>query len=218
MSMEIGAGVTSQIMDLKTSTPGVTRKEEIKTGYQEVNDYVKYLQEKYSYMNAGIVSMKGIPTTVSVSPAFLKKCMDNPEKAAFLEENLAAIPQCTERSIAGCMCTLTRQGWEIDANGNITAWSCGTSDPDGKVAKENAKRRAVEEKADKEKLEKKRAEKKAEQKRLEEKDAKKELYSRNPEDFTVTAIGTDVRSLTNQITEKLASGIIGGTVGFDVKA
>ena len=139
MSMEIGAGVTSQIMDLKTSTPGVTRKEEIKTGFQEVNDYVKYLQEKYSYMNAGIVSMKGIPTTVSVSPAFLKKCMDNPEKAAFLEENLAAIPQCTERSIAGCMCTLTRQGWEIDANGNITAWSCGTSDPDGKVAKENAK-------------------------------------------------------------------------------
>ena len=116
------------------------------------------------------------------------------------------------------MCTLTRQGWEIDANGNITAWSCGTSDPDGKVAKENAKRRAVEEKADKEKLEKKRAEKKAEQKRLEEKDAKKELYSRNPEDFTVTAIGSDVRSLTTQITEKLASGIIGGTVGFDVKA
>ena len=46
MSMEIGAGVTSQIMDLKTSTPGVTRKEEIKTGFQEVNDYVKYLQEK----------------------------------------------------------------------------------------------------------------------------------------------------------------------------
>ena len=35
MSMEINStnnGVTSQIMDLKTSTPGVTRKEEIKTG------------------------------------------------------------------------------------------------------------------------------------------------------------------------------------------
>ena len=34
MSMEINntnSGVTSQIMDLKTSTPGVTRKEEIKT-------------------------------------------------------------------------------------------------------------------------------------------------------------------------------------------
>ena len=44
------SGVTSQTMDLKTSTPGVTRKEEIKTGFKNTNDYSKYLQEKYSYM------------------------------------------------------------------------------------------------------------------------------------------------------------------------
>ena len=40
MSMEINntnSGVTSQIMDLKTSTPGVTRKEEIKTGFKNTN-------------------------------------------------------------------------------------------------------------------------------------------------------------------------------------
>ena len=83
--MEINStnsGVTSQIMDLKTSTPGVTRKEEIKTGFKNVNDYSKYLQEKYSYMNTGSTSMHGVSTTVSVSSAFLKKCMDNPEKAA----------------------------------------------------------------------------------------------------------------------------------------
>ena len=51
MSMEINStnnGITSQIMDLKTSTPGVTRKEEIKTGFKNTNDYSKYLQEKYS--------------------------------------------------------------------------------------------------------------------------------------------------------------------------
>lgn len=36
-----------------------------------VNDYSKYLQGKYSYMNTGTVSMQGIPTTVSVSSAFL---------------------------------------------------------------------------------------------------------------------------------------------------
>ena len=59
MSMEINStnsGVTSQIMDLKTSTPGVTRKEEIKTGFKNTNDYSKYLQEKYSYMNTGKTS------------------------------------------------------------------------------------------------------------------------------------------------------------------
>ena len=76
MSMEINStnsGITSQIMDLKTSTLGVTRKEEIKTGFKNANDYSKYLQEKYSYMNTGKTSMQGVPVTVSVSGAFLKK-------------------------------------------------------------------------------------------------------------------------------------------------
>lgn len=88
MAMEINganSGVVSQIMDLKTSTPGVTRKEEIKTEFKNTNEYSKYLQEKYSYMNTGTTSMQGVPVTVSVSGAFLKKCMDNPEKAAYLE-------------------------------------------------------------------------------------------------------------------------------------
>ncbi len=57
-----------------------------------VNDYTKYLQGKYSYMNTGTTSMQGVPTTVSVSGVFLKKCMNDPEKAKYLEENLAAIP------------------------------------------------------------------------------------------------------------------------------
>ncbi len=38
--------------------------------------------------------MQGVPKTVSVSGAFLKKCMNDPEKAAYLEENLAVIPDC----------------------------------------------------------------------------------------------------------------------------
>ena len=31
-------------------------------------------------MNIGLTSMQGIPTTVSVSSAFLQKCMNDPEK------------------------------------------------------------------------------------------------------------------------------------------
>lgn len=42
--------ITSTV-ELKTSKPGVTRTEQIKTGYSNVNDYLKYLQGKYSYMN-----------------------------------------------------------------------------------------------------------------------------------------------------------------------
>ena len=50
MSLELSSvniSITSQIMDLKTSTPGVTRKEEIKTGFKNTNDYSKYLHFLY---------------------------------------------------------------------------------------------------------------------------------------------------------------------------
>ena len=68
--------VTTSTVELKTSRPGVTKTEQIKTGYSNVNDYSKYLQEKYHYVNTGTTSMQGVPTTVSVSSAFLQKCID----------------------------------------------------------------------------------------------------------------------------------------------
>lgn len=39
------------------------------------------------------------------------------------------------------------KSYEIDANGNITGIMSGTNDPDGKIARENAERRAQEKKA-----------------------------------------------------------------------
>ena len=122
----------------------MTKTEQIKTGYSNVNDYSKYLQGKYHYMNIGLTSMQGIPTTVSVSSAFLQKCMNDPEKAKYLEENLAAIPDCTKDTINGCLGTVTNQSYMIDANGNIIETASGTNDPDGKIAKENAERKAKE--------------------------------------------------------------------------
>lgn len=180
MSMKINSNVTSQIMDLKTSAQGVTRKEEIKTGFKNTNDYSKYLQEKYSYMNTGTASMEGVPVTVSVSGSFLKKCMDNPEKAAYLEENLSAIPECIKRSVEYTKTmpgnpVMTYCNVSFDNNGNITMTSGCTNDPDGKIARENAKRKAEEKKATEEKIAKKRAEKhKAEEEMAERAKAKKE--------------------------------------------
>ena len=142
--------VTTSTVELKTSTGG-TKTEQIKTGYSNVNDYSKYLQGKYSYMNTGTTSMQGVPTTVSVSGAFLKKCMNDPEKAKYLEENLAALPDCASYAVSHAQGTLTSISYEIDANGNITGISSGTNDPDGKIAKENAERRAKEKKAAEEK-------------------------------------------------------------------
>ena len=221
MSTEINAvnsGVTSQIMDLKTSKPGVTRKEEIKTGFKNTNDYSKYLQEKYSYMNTGTTSMQGVPVTVSVSGAFLKKCMDNPEKAAYLEENLAAIPECIKRSVEYTKTmpgspVMTYCNVSFDENGNITMTSGCTNDPDGKIARENAQRKAEEKKAAEEKAAKKRAEKKAVEEKL------TEMLKDNDTKFEITFTGSSVESITRMMTDRMMSSntSVRMTTGYDVK-
>lgn len=225
MAMEIN-GVTSQIMDLKTSTPGVTRKEEIKTGFKDVADYTKYLQGKYDYMNSGKTSMQGVPVTVSVSPAFLEKCKGDPEKAAFLEENLAAIPDCIKMGVnyfRNLGLVMTYESVMIDDNGNITMIGGCTNDPDGKIAKENAERKAEEERKERAKAEKRRAEEMAEEKRAEKRrtERKEAIEGTESRETTIFLIGTDIREMTNQLIRNMnfgAEGDGGSVVSFDLKA
>jgi hypothetical protein len=222
------SNVTTSTVELKASTPGVTKTEQIKTGFGNVNDYSKYLQEKYSYMNTGTTSMQGVPTTVSVSSAFLKKCMNDPEKAKYLEENLAAIPDCAKMAVNGSLGTLTSLSYQIDANGNITCISSGTNDPDGKIAKENAERKAKEKKTEEEKQAKKRKEKRAEvekttEKRAEKSKARKEQIEklakgREIHNFNVSAIGTDVKSVTQNLIDVSLNKSVSARISFDIKA
>ncbi len=215
------SNVTTSTVEMKTSTPGVTRKEQIKTGYKNVNDYSQYLQEKYSYMNTGTKSMQGVPTTVSVSSAFLKKCMNDPEKAKYLEENLAAIPDCAKMAVNGCLGTLTSLSYQIDANGNITCISSGTNDPDGKIARENAERKAQEKKTAEEKAAKRRAEKKAEEEKAAERRAEKKTAEEaraETGDYTVSAMGTDIKAVTQKMISVFLAISEPTGVGFDIKA
>ncbi|MEY8425367.1 DUF6033 family protein [Lachnospiraceae bacterium 38-14] len=215
--------VTTSTVELKTSTGG-TKTEQIKTGYSNVNDYSKYLQGKYSYMNSGTTSMQGVPTTVSVSGAFLKKCMNDPEKAKYLEENLAAIPDCAKSAVVGCRGTLTNLSYSVDANGNISVAISGTSDPDGKIAKENAERRAKEKKAAEEKAAERRKEKKAEEEKAAERRAERKERIQKLEEgkeagtFTVSAAGTDVKSVTQSIISKVSGTSAPTGASFDIKA
>ena len=261
--------VTTSTVELKTSRPGVTKTEQIKTGYSNVNDYSKYLQGKYHYMNIGLTSMQGIPTTVSVSSAFLQKCMNDPEKAKYLEENLAAIPDCTKDTINGCLGTVTNQSYMIDANGNIieTA-SCtndpekakyleenlaaipdcaksamngclgtltnlsymidangnisvaisGTNDPDGKIAKENAERKAKENREKEEKVKEKRAAKKAEEEKAAKKRAEKSAEGKETGDYTLSVTGNDVKSMTQSLVAESVSISAPDRSSFDIKA
>ena len=212
--------VTTSTVELKTSTGG-TKTEQIKTGYSNVNDYSKYLQGKYSYMNSGTTSMQGVPTTVSVSGAFLKKCMNDPEKAKYLEENLAAIPDsvkslCNSVKMAPGSPVVTYATYKIDDNGNISMMSGSTNDPDGKIARENAERRAKEKKAAEEKAAERRKEKKAEEEKAAERRA--ERKERMEGTFTVSATGTDVKNVTQNIVAAV-SGTSSPTGGsFDIKA
>ena len=189
------SGYTTSTVELKTSTPGVTKTEQIKTGYSNVNDYAKYLQEKYRYMNRGTVSMQGVPTTVSVSSEFLKKCMNDPEKAKYLEENLAAISDCVKSAVNGCLGTLTNLSYNFDANGNITITSSGTNDPDGKIARENAERKAKENRKREEKIKEKQAANREEEEKLAAKRAEKK-----EEKYTIHATGMDIKNITQEAT------------------
>ena len=215
------SNVTTSTVEMKTSTPGVTRTEQIKTGYSNVNDYSKYLQSKYSYMNTGTTSMQGVPTTVSVSSAFLKKCMNDPEKAKYLEENLAALPDCASYAVSHAQGTLTSIEYRIDANGNITGISSGTNDPDGKIAKENAERKAKEKKAQEEKTAKRRAEKKAEEEKAAERRAEKkaaEEVRTETGEYTVSATGTDIKAVTQKVIAASSGTSAPTGASFDLKA
>ncbi len=219
------SNVTTSTVELKTSTAGVTKTEQIKTGYSNVNDYSKYLQGKYSYMNTGTISMQGVPTTVSVSSAFLQKCMNDPEKAKYLEENLAAIPDCVKSAVNGCLGTLTNLSYKIDADGNITITGSGTNDPDGKIAKENAERKAKENREKEEKIKERRAAKRAEEEKLEAKSAEKRAEKRAAEEariesgeYTISATGTNVKAVTQSIISAVLGTSAPMGVSFDVKA
>ena len=211
-------GVKTSTVELKTSTHGVTKTAQIKTGFSNVNDYSKYLQEKYSYMNTGKTSMSGIPTTVTVSSAFLKKCMNDPEKAKYLEENLAAIPDCAKSAVNGCLGTLTNLSYKVDENGNISVAISGTNDPDGKIAKENAERKAKENREKEEKVKEKRAAKKAEEEKAAKKRAEKSAEGKETGDYTLSVTGNDVKSMTQSLVAESVSISAPDRSSFDIKA
>lgn len=148
--------------------------------------------------------------------------MNDPEKAKYLEENLAALPDCASYAVSHAQGTLTSIEYSIDANGNITGISSGTSDPDGKIAKENAERKAKEKKAQEEKAAKRRAEKKAEEEKAAERRAERKEQTEKLEEgretgiFTVSATGIDVKSVTRSLITTSSGASTAGS--FDIKA
>lgn len=110
-----------------------------------IQNYTKYLTDKYSYFNT-TSTIEGISTTVSISPTYIKKCVKDSEKCSSFEKQLDAIPECIKIATSRCLGTLTNITFKIDDNGKATMIISGSSDPDGKIAKENAEKKAKERK------------------------------------------------------------------------
>ena len=210
-------GVTSKNSSYYTQNKSV--EEANKQTNRTTEDYTKQLNDKFNYINKP-TTIEGIPTTVSVSPAFIKKCANDPEKAKFLEENLKVIPDCVRslknytKTMAGSP-VVTYTAYQIDENGNISMMSGCTNDPDGKIARENSQKKAKENKEKAEKLEEKRAEKRAAKRAEEEKAEEKRrqnavLESRGEiaapqKSFSFTVTGSNVEEIAEKISSVASS-------------
>lgn len=126
MSMEINSNVTSQIMDLKTSAQGVTRRSDKATN--NVEEYYEKLCKKFpqiSFNTGGTCTANKV--VVNISPECLRKMANDPEFAKEVEWNLSG--EVAAHSFL--YSSARRDGVELggptvtyDANGNRES-SCG---------------------------------------------------------------------------------------------
>ncbi|MDE6978388.1 MAG: hypothetical protein K2O85_02325 [Helicobacter sp.] len=170
--------------------------------FENVQDYAKYLGERYGVYRAD-KTIEGIPASINISPAFLQKALDDPEKMQWLEENLEAMQSLNTSMFMG---TLTYVGYSIDADGNMVMMSSGSSDPDGKIAAANAKRKQ-EEKKEQERLEQKRLELQREEQNRFEEWAQKAATKDMGVGFQFSLNGDNVKALQLEIANALQSGI-----------
>lgn len=201
---------------LTATQAGASNKQQAK--FENVQDYAKYLGERYGVYRAD-KTIEGIPASIDVSPAFLQKALDDPEKMQWLEENLEAMQSLNTSMFAG---TLTYVGYSIDADGNMVMMSSGSSDPDGKIAAANAKRKQ-EEKKEQERLEKERIEaRKEEEKRLEEMRRRAESGQEPTTNAVAEAIGGSFQfSLSGDNAKTLQLGLASALqsgIAIDTKA
>lgn len=167
----------------------------------DVDEYMSALSKKYSYFGR-TTKLANVPTTVNVSPAYLRKCASDPEKQEALEKSLDSIATFVPigaqrtRTLPGNP-VMTHYDCTIDANGNMTVISGCTNDPKAKGEWEKAEKTGKKEKSGEAKLAERRAKKRAEERRREEAKAKEEMLYR--------ASGRDVGAITESLLRQMAN-------------
>lgn len=165
----------------KTKTEGTAGKQ-----YTNAQEYYDYLKGKYKCLNDKNYK-------VTISPAFLEKCIKDPEKAELMEKCLAHLPVDHQNMTAfwnAQGAKVVNEEWIFDENGNcggstnmfVTSKnsSSGSSVQDKMLKKKQRKHTPQDyyekRKQLREQFEKKQAEKKQIRKQLEERHEEKEMY------------------------------------------
>ena len=168
----------------KQETEGTAGKK-----YTNAQEYYDYLKSKYECLNASNYK-------VTISPAYLEKCVNDPEKAELLEKNLAHLPVSHQNMTAFWSAQGARvvnEQWNFDENGNCGGSpnmyvtnqksSSGSSVQDRKVEEKEERKSTPQNYYEKrkhlrEQFEEKQARKEQIRKQFEEKQEEKEIYEK----------------------------------------
>ena len=221
--MEINSTYTDYKTSANTAPADNENIAEEKKPYSNVYEYADYLSKKFDYFGK-TACVYGVPTTVTVSGAFLQKCVDDPEKAKWLEDNLKAYAECTKwmngcysRAVSGGAVRVF-QSLNVDANGNMSCVSRSTNDPDGKIAKENAQKKAKEKKEKAKRLILKKLKKLEQEERLDEQRERVRAKRDEMKPHEVRAVGRDIRKMSRKMQKAiLRMRLNSGTVGLDIR-
>lgn len=175
--------------------------------YDDVSEYYEYLKDKYSCLTDP--SYK-----VTISPAFLQKCIKDPEKAELMERSLAHLPidhQNMTSFWSAQGAEVVNEQWIFDENGNCggstsmsivsKGSSAGNSIKSSMKNERNEKKSTAQRIYDKKRQERKLfEERQAERNRLKEQTKEKWLKDQQLKDQT------EKKKLKKQTYQKLAEG------------
>ena len=178
-------------------------------------DELSYLTEKYE-------CMKSKDYSVNINSSLLAKATSDEKTSEWLEYNLSLIPKVVDniksaaaaRGAKMISCDITMNGYDSMTTEVVTQVEV---DPGTEKAREELeekiKERKEEKKTQEEKAAKRRDEKKSEEKAAEKRAEGKELT----EMFTVSAAGSDVKSVTQNLIATISGTSEPKGEGFDIK-
>ena len=208
------AGYTNSANGKKQATEGAGTEKEA-AARKTAKDELSYLTEKYE-------CMKSKDYSVDINSSLLAKAASDEKTSEWLEYNLSLIPKVVDniksaaasRGAKMISCDITMNGYDSMTTEVVTQVEV---DPGTEKAREELeekiKERKEEKKTQEEKAAKRRDEKKSEEKAAEKRAEGKELT----EMFTVSAAGSDVKSVTQNLIATISGTSEPKGAGFDIK-